>query len=111
MIVRDNAYGTMDEDAFRRDFTVNALYYDPAADALFDYCGGMADVASRTLRLIGDPAKRFREDPVRILRAIRFAAKLGMRIHQPPSVRWNPIAPFFARCRAHGFSMNSASCS
>ena len=82
MIVRDNAYGTMDEDAFRRDFTVNALYYDPAADAIFDYCGGMADVASRTLRLIGDPAKRFREDPVRMLRAIRFAAKLGMRIHQ-----------------------------
>ena len=81
LIVRDNAYGTIDEDAFRRDFTVNALYYDPADNVLVDYCGGMADIATRTLRLIGDPAKRYREDPVRILRAIRFAAKLGLRIH------------------------------
>ena len=81
VILRDNAYGTVDEDAFRRDFTVNALYYDPQDDVLLDYCDGMADIANRTLRLIGDPATRFREDPVRILRAARFAAKLDLQMH------------------------------
>ena len=80
VILRDNAYGTLDEDAFRRDFTVNALYYDPQDDVLLDYCDGMADIASGTLRLIGDPATRLREDPVRILRAARFAAKLDLRM-------------------------------
>ena len=80
MILRDNAYGTIDEDAFRRDFTVNALYYDPIDDVLLDYCGGLQDIRARTLRLIGEPDVRFREDPVRILRAIRFAAKLGFGI-------------------------------
>ena len=80
VILRDNAYGTVDEDAFRRDFTINALYYDPDGDVLLDYCDGMADIANRTLRLIGDPATRFREDPVRILRAARFAAKLDLRM-------------------------------
>ena len=64
MIIRDNLYGTIDQDAFRRDFTVNALYYDPAADVVLDYCDGMTDIASRTLRLIGEPETRFREDPV-----------------------------------------------
>ena len=80
VILRDNAYGTVDQDAFRRDFTVNALYYDPEDDVLLDYCDGMADIANRTLRLIGDPATRFREDPVRILRAARFAAKLDLQL-------------------------------
>ncbi len=81
MILRDNVYGRIDEDAFRRDFTVNALYYDPVADVVLDYCNGMADIDGRTLRLIGDPERRFREDPVRILRALRFAAKLDLRLH------------------------------
>lgn len=81
IILRDNVYGSIDEDAFRRDFTVNALYYDPVDDVVLDYCNGMADIAKRTLRLIGDPQQRFREDPVRILRAIRFAAKLDLEIH------------------------------
>lgn len=81
MILRDNLYGTIDQDAFRRDFTVNALYYDPAADVVLDYCEGMRDIESRTLRLIGEPRTRFREDPVRILRAIRFAAKLDLDLH------------------------------
>ena len=81
MILRDNLYGTIDQDAFRRDFTVNALYYDPAANAVLDYCDGMKDIASRTLRLIGEPAIRFQEDPVRILRAVRFAAKLDLKLH------------------------------
>ena len=79
---RHDTYGTIDEDALRRDFTINALYYDPVADMLLDYCDGMADIAKRTLRLIGDPAVRYREDPVRILRAVRIAAKLDLRIHR-----------------------------
>ena len=58
MIIRDNLYGTIDQDAFRRDFTVNALYYDPTADVVLDYCEGMKDIASRTLRLIGEPETR-----------------------------------------------------
>lgn len=77
-----DAYGTIDEDAIRRDFTINALYYCPIADMLLDYCDGMADIAKRTLRLIGDPLVRYREDPVRILRAVRIAAKLDLRIHR-----------------------------
>ena len=81
MILRDNLYGTIDQDAFRRDFTVNALYYDPTEDVVLDYCDGMRDIASRTLRLIGEPRIRFQEDPVRILRAIRFAAKLDLKLH------------------------------
>lgn len=81
MIIRDNLYGTIDQDAFRRDFTVNALYYDPSTDVVLDYCEGMKDIASRTLRLIGEPETRFQEDPVRILRAIRFAAKLDLKLH------------------------------
>ena len=81
IILRDNTYGAIDEDVFRRDFTVNALYYDPIADEVLDYCDGMADIAARTLRAIGDPIRRLREDPVRILRAVRFAAKLGLELH------------------------------
>ena len=80
IILRDNVYGSIDEDAFRRDFTVNALYYDPVDDVVLDYCNGMEDIAGRTLRLIGEPEQRFREDPVRILRAIRFAAKLDLQL-------------------------------
>lgn len=80
MLLRDNLYGTIDDDAFRRDFTVNALYYDPIDDTLLDYCDGMADIEARTLRLIGDAETRYREDPVRILRAVRFEAKLGFAL-------------------------------
>lgn len=90
VILHDNVYGTIDEDAFRRDFTVNALYYDPVEHRVLDYCDGMADIASRTLRLIGDPRRRLREDPVRILRAIRFAAKLDLKMHPDTE---NAIAP------------------
>ncbi|MEO7199762.1 MAG: polynucleotide adenylyltransferase PcnB, partial [Dokdonella sp.] len=81
-IVRDNVYGSIEEDAIRRDFTVNALYYDIADFSVRDYCGGMADLEQRTLRLIGDPALRYREDPVRMLRAARLAAKLDFSIAQ-----------------------------
>jgi poly(A) polymerase len=81
MILRDNIYGTREEDARRRDFTVNALYYNIADFSLIDYAGGLEDLKAGRLRLIGgDAERRYREDPVRMLRAIRFAAKLGFTI-------------------------------
>jgi len=80
MILRDNAYGTIEEDALRRDFTINALYYDISSFSLIDYAGGLADLQAGRLRLIGDPERRYREDPVRMLRALRFACKLGFNI-------------------------------
>jgi len=76
-VLRDNVWGPQDEDATRRDFTVNAMYYDPQSQIVVDYHGGMKDAQKRTLRMIGDPATRYREDPVRIIRAVRFAAKLS----------------------------------
>jgi poly(A) polymerase len=79
-LVRDNVYGTLEEDAVRRDFTVNALYYDIADFSVRDSVGGMADLEQRMLRLIGDPELRYREDPVRMLRAARLAAKLEFEI-------------------------------
>ncbi len=81
MIVRDNLYGTRQEDALRRDFTINALYYNIADFSIIDYAGGLADLRAGLLRLIGeDPERRYREDPVRMLRAVRFACKLGFNI-------------------------------
>ncbi len=80
MIVRDNVYGTLEEDAWRRDFTVNSLYYNIADFSVVDYTGGLEDLQAGRLRLIGEPRARYREDPVRMLRAVRFAAKLGFRI-------------------------------
>ncbi|MBI1397742.1 MAG: polynucleotide adenylyltransferase PcnB [Betaproteobacteria bacterium] len=79
-MLRDNAFGSQAEDAMRRDFTVNALYYDPATEEVLDYCGGAHDVETRTLRIIGDARERYREDPVRMLRAVRLAAKLDLSI-------------------------------
>jgi poly(A) polymerase len=76
-VLRDNVWGPQDEDATRRDFTVNAMYYDPESQYLVDYHGGMQDAKKKVLRMIGDPVARYREDPVRIIRAIRFAAKLS----------------------------------
>ena len=80
MLLRDNVYGTLETDAMRRDFTVNALYYTLKDFSVIDYCNGMEDLKKRTLRIIGDPATRYKEDPVRILRALRFAAKLGFSL-------------------------------
>ena len=79
-LLRDNVYGTRVQDAARRDFTANALYYDPHDETVLDYHGGYTDVRKKTMRIIGDPGLRFREDPVRMLRAVRFAAKLGFSI-------------------------------
>lgn len=79
-ILRDNAYGTIDRDAERRDFTVNSLFYDPTQNTILDFVGGVEDLKRRYLRMIGKPAVRFREDPVRLLRAVRFAAKLDFQL-------------------------------
>ena len=79
-ILHDNVYGTIAEDAVRRDFAINALFYDARGDEILDFVDGMADIEQRRLKLIGDPETRYREDPVRMLRAVRFAAKLGLEI-------------------------------
>ncbi len=79
-IIRDNVYGSIDEDVWRRDLTVNALFYNIADESVVDYVNGMDDIKSCCIRLIGDPRQRFIEDPVRLLRAVRFATKLGFRI-------------------------------
>ncbi|HHO69891.1 MAG TPA: polynucleotide adenylyltransferase PcnB, partial [Halothiobacillus sp.] len=79
-ILRDNVYGGMDDDVWRRDFTCNALYYDISDFSIIDYTGGLEDVQQGRLRLIGDPETRYREDPVRMLRAARFRAKLGFQL-------------------------------
>ena len=82
-IRRDNTFGTPEEDAFRRDFTVNALFYDISTFAIIDYVGGIQDLANRLIRCIGDPDERFLEDPVRMLRAVAFAARLNFRVDTP----------------------------
>ncbi|KHT38557.1 polynucleotide adenylyltransferase PcnB [Vibrio sinaloensis] len=82
MLLRDNVYGTIDEDAERRDFTINAMYYSIADYSIHDYAGGVEDLEDKLVRLIGDPETRYREDPVRMLRAIRFAVKLDFDIEE-----------------------------
>ena len=79
-VLRDNVWGPQIEDAARRDFTINAMYYDPQSQIVVDYHGGMGDSKKKLLRMIGDPDTRYREDPVRIIRVVRFAAKLGFEI-------------------------------
>jgi poly(A) polymerase len=79
-VLRDNAFGSQAEDAARRDFTINALYFDPSTGCIHDYHHGVADLRQKTLRMIGDPKVRYREDPVRMLRAVRLSAKLGLAI-------------------------------
>lgn len=80
LLLRDNVFGTLDEDAVRRDFTANALYYRHTDGAIIDFVNGYDDIRHKRLRLIGDPEQRYREDPVRMLRAVRFAAKLGFQL-------------------------------
>ena len=82
-IKRDNTFGTPEEDAFRRDFTINALFYDISTFAVIDYVGGMKDLRHKLIRCIGDPNERFIEDPVRMIRAVAFAARLGFRLDPP----------------------------
>ena len=103
-ILSDNVYGTLEQDAFRRDFTVNGLYYDISDFSIVDYVGGMADLKNKTLRLIGDPELRYREDAVRMLRAVRIGNKLHFRLdpasaepikRMAPSLREIPPARLF----------------
>ena len=96
MLLRDNVYGTLETDAVRRDFTVNALYYTAKDFSVYDYCGGMQDIKTRTLRIIGDAETRYKEDPVRMLRAVRFAAKLGFSIAPTTAKPIAELAPLLA---------------
>lgn len=100
MLVRDNQYGTINEDVIRRDFTVNALYYDITDFSVIDFMGGMQDIQAGVLRIIGEPLARFREDPVRILRAIRFAAKLGFSIESETKAAIPETAPLLSHIAA-----------
>ncbi|MBU4613053.1 polynucleotide adenylyltransferase PcnB, partial [Achromobacter sp. GG226] len=92
-ILRDNVFGTALEDAVRRDFTLNALYYDPTTEEVIDYHHGVADLKRRLVRIIGDPVVRYREDPVRMLRAVRFAAKLNGQIEEKTLAPIASMAP------------------
>ena len=92
-VLRDNVFGTQEEDARRRDFTVNALYFDPATEQIVDYHGGLADLRKRVLRMIGDPETRYREDPVRMLRAVRLGAKLGLTLDPDTRAPIRELAP------------------
>jgi len=96
-VLRDNVFGSQAEDARRRDFTVNALYFDPASESIVDYHGGLADLKKRVLRVIGDPATRYREDPVRMLRAVRLAAKLGLTLDAATRAPIRRLAPLMER--------------
>ena len=93
MLLRDNVYGSIEEDAERRDFTVNALYYDIADFSIRDFCRGLDDLECRRIELIGDPETRYREDPVRMLRAVRFAVKLQMEISERTRAPIASLAP------------------
>jgi poly(A) polymerase len=92
-LLRDNVFGTIEDDAVRRDFTANALYYAIEDFSVRDYTGGFEDVQNRVLRLIGDPEQRYREDPVRMLRAVRLAAKLGFHIDEATAAPICELAP------------------
>jgi len=93
IILRDNVYGSIDEDAERRDFTINAMYYNISNYSIHDYAGGMEDLEDRLIRFIGDPETRYREDPVRMLRAVRFAVKLDFDIEEETAEPIEHLAP------------------
>lgn len=92
-LLHDNVFGNQEEDAKRRDFTVNALFYDPAKEEILDYLNGYEDIKAKKMRIIGDPVQRFREDPVRLLRAVRLAAKLDMQIETETAKPIGDLAP------------------
>jgi len=96
MLLRDNVYGTIEQDAMRRDFTINSLYYDVKDFSIRDYCNGVEDLKKGIIRLIGDPTTRYQEDPVRMLRAVRFAAKLDMTIEHRTAEPIKRLAPLLS---------------
>ncbi len=95
-IIHDNVYGSLQEDVWRRDLTINALFYNPSNGELLDLVGGLADLRAGVIRLLGEPVVRFREDPVRLLRVVRFAAKLNFKIHPDTESLLKPLAPLLA---------------
>jgi poly(A) polymerase len=96
-VIRDNVFGTQQEDARRRDFSVNALYFDPVTEEVVDFHGGLADLKKRVLRVIGEPRIRYREDPIRMLRAVRLAAKLGLTLDRATREPIQELAPLLER--------------
>jgi poly(A) polymerase len=96
LLLLDNVYGDIESDAFRRDFTVNALYLEPKTRQIFDFADGITDLKKRQLRIIGEPEARYREDPVRMLRAVRFAAKLGFKLEPNSERPMAALAPLLA---------------
>lgn len=99
-LLRDNVWGDQSQDATRRDFTINALFYDPAREEVWDYHGGVADLKSKRLRIIGDPEQRYREDPVRMLRAARFSASCGLEMDAATRKPVKALAPLLANVPA-----------
>jgi poly(A) polymerase len=97
LILEDNVFGTAEEDARRRDFTINGLFYDPTSDEVIDYVGGLADLEAGLIRTIGDPSVRMAEDPVRILRAVKFATRLGFRVEEETWRAMTHVAADLAR--------------
>ncbi len=100
LLLRDNVYGTLEEDAARRDLTVNAMYYDPDSREVMDHMNGLADIRSRLVRIIGDPQQRYREDPVRMLRVARFSAKLQFDIESETEHAIQVCAPLLSEIPA-----------
>ena len=103
MLTRDNVFGTLSDDASRRDLSINALYYNPTDNTLRDFADGLSDIKKRIVRIMGDPATRFREDPVRLLRVVRFAAKLGFRIDAKTAAPMAGLADNLAQVSAPRF--------
>lgn len=99
-VISDNIFGEMWEDAARRDFTINALYYDPSTGDIYDYHGGYEDIRRKTLRMIGYPQARYREDPVRMMRAVRISAKLGFKIEKSADRAIAEMAPLLGNVPA-----------
>ena len=95
-LLRDNVFGSIEEDAQRRDFTINAMYYNIADFSISDFAGGMQAIKDKEIKLIGSPETRYREDPVRMLRAVRFAAKLDMHISEQSAEPIKRMAPLMA---------------
>ncbi|HET7160774.1 MAG TPA: polynucleotide adenylyltransferase PcnB [Burkholderiales bacterium] len=99
-LLRDNVYGTQEQDALRRDFTINALFYDPTTQQVWDFHDGVEDLKKKRLRMIGDPEQRYREDPVRMLRAVRFSASRGLEIDQATREPIKAVTPLLAHVPA-----------
>ena len=118
-IMKDNTYGNMEEDAMRRDFTCNALYYDPVRQKIVDFHDGVADIRARRLVMIGNPAARYQEDPVRILRAVRLSGKLGFEVDEATAepihgyagrLKQEPVARLFDEIMKLLFSGHARQC-